>query len=97
MPDSFSADSIYARRPWNSLPENIVDDALDYYTRPASEIALTRPPIPNIGRTPPRFGYSKHTLGIRDIAFIEEIYPRIDFSGRQSGYSGTATPAMGVM
>lgn len=91
------ADSIYARRPWNSLPERIVDDQLEEYTRPASEIALIRPPIPNIGRTPPRFGYEKHTLGIRDIAFVEEIYPRIDFTGRQSGYSGTLTPALGVM
>lgn len=91
------ADSIYARKPWNSLPERIVDERLAENTRPGEDLSLIPPPIPNIGRTPPRFGYSKRTIGIRDIASIEDIYPRIDYSGRQSGYSGTMTPALGVM
>jgi len=91
-------DSVYARRPWNSLPENIVDNALDYYTRPSNEIAMTRPPIPNIGKTAPRFGYQRQPLGITDIAHLDEIYPRrIDYTGQQADFSGTITPALGVM
>lgn len=90
-------DSIYARRPWNSLPEQIVDNQLAAYTRPAADLSMTAPPIPNIGRVAPRFGYEKKTIGIRDIAHIQEMYPRVDFSGRQSGYSGTMSPALGVM
>jgi len=90
-------DSIYARRPWNSLPETIVDEALAYYTRPANQIALTRPPIPNIGRTPARFGYDNRQIGIRDIATLDDRYPRVDFTGRVSGYSGTMSPVLGVM
>lgn len=92
-----SQDSVYNRRPWNSLPEKIVDDRLSYYTRPANEIAMTRPPVPNIGKTAPRFGYAQRAFGIRDVAHVNEIYPRVDFTGSPSGYSGTMTPVLGVM
>lgn len=90
-------DSIYGRRPWTSLPESIVDDQLVAYTKPASVIARIRPPIPNIGWTAPRFGYERHEIGIRDIAHLETIYPRIDYTGSPASYSGTLTPALGVM
>lgn len=90
-------DSIYARRPWNSLPESIVDDQLIAYTKPASAIANTRPPILNIGRTAPRFGYQRREIGISDLAHIEQIYPRVDYTGSPASYSGTMTPALGVM
>lgn len=90
-------DSIYARRPWTTLPEVIVDDQLRLYTRPASSIALTRPPIPNVGKTAPRFGYARREIGIRDIARLDTVYPRVDFTGSVGSYSGTATPAFGVM
>jgi hypothetical protein len=90
-------DSIYARRPWTSLPESIVDDQLIAYTKPASVIARTRPPIPNIGRTARRFGYQRNEIGIGDIAHLEQIYPRVDYTGSPASYSGTLTPALGVM
>ncbi|MFC9505361.1 hypothetical protein [Streptomyces sp. NPDC057002] len=93
-------DSIYARRPWSSLREQQVSDYLAEWTdMPPDAVRRIKPPVPNIGRTPPRFGYAQHTLSITDIARLDDVYPgsRVDYSQRQSGYSATSTPALGVM
>lgn len=93
-------DSIYARRPWASAQEQQVTNYLREWTDiPPDAARRMKPPIPNIGRTPPRFGYSQHVLSITDIARLDDVYPgsRVDFSQRQSGYSATSFPALGVI
>lgn len=93
-------DSMYARRPWSTLQEQQVTNYLREWTDlPPDAVRRMKPPIPNIGRTPPRFGYRQHIPGIADIARLDEVYPgsRVDYSQRQSGYSATSYPALGVM
>lgn len=93
-------DSFYARRPWASAREQEVSNYLAEWTDlPPDAIRRMKPPVPNIGRTPPRFGYASHTLTISDIARLDDVYPgsRVDFSQRQSGYSATSMPALGVI
>lgn len=94
------ADSFYARRPWSSLKEQQVSDALREWTdMPPDAARRIKPPVPNIGRTPPRFGYAQHVLSITDIARLDDVYPgaRTDYSQSQSGYSATSYPALGVI
>ncbi|KJK56228.1 hypothetical protein [Saccharothrix sp. ST-888] len=90
--------SVYAPRPWSTSQEQQVTNYLkDWVEMPTDAVRRIAPPIPNIGRTPPRFGYRQHVLGIQDIARLDEVYPgsRVDYSQRQSGYSATSTPALG--
>jgi hypothetical protein len=92
--------SVYAARPWSTMREQQVTNYLaEWIDLPTDAIRRIAPPIPNIGRTPPRFGYRQHVLGITDIARLQDIYPgsRTDYSQRQSGYSATQTPALGVI
>lgn len=53
-----------------------------------------RPPIPNIGKTPPRFGYRTETPDIYDVLNVDSVFnsPWGDWSGTVSGYQGTAFP-----
>lgn len=93
-------DSVYARRPWSTLQEQQVTNYLkDWTDLPTDAIRRLGPPIPNIGRHTPRFGYSHHVFTIDDIARLDDVYPgaRVDYSQRQSGYSATETPALGVI
>ncbi|MGW1180100.1 hypothetical protein [Streptomyces drozdowiczii] len=93
-------DSMYGRRPWSTLQEQQVTNYLAEWTDlPPDAARRIKPPIPNIGRRPPRFGYRQHVPGIADIARLDDIYPgaRVDYSQRQSGYSATSYPALGVM
>lgn len=93
-------DSVYARRPWSTMREQQVTNYLSEWTDlPTDAIRRLGPPIPNIGRTPPRRGYSQHVFSIDDIVRLDEVYPgsRVDYSQRQSGYSATETPALGVI
>lgn len=96
----YAQDSVYARRPWSSYQEQQVTNYLAQWTDlPADAVRRIAPPIPNIGRTPPRFGYRTHVLGIADIACLDDVYPgsRVDYSQSQSGFSSTTYPALGVM
>ncbi|MGI5136340.1 MULTISPECIES: hypothetical protein [unclassified Streptomyces] len=82
-------DSIYARRPWSSAREQQVTDALREWTDiPADAARRMKPPIPNIGRIPPRFGYAQHVPGIGDIARLDDVYPGVA--------STTASPSPGI-
>ncbi|MFF7676655.1 hypothetical protein [Actinacidiphila glaucinigra] len=77
-----------------------VTNALAEWTDlPADAARRLKPPVSNIGRTTPRFGYAQHTLSIDDIARVDDVYPgsRTDYSQRQSGYSATSIPALGVI
>jgi hypothetical protein len=92
--------SVYAPRPWSTSQEQQVSNYLkDWLDMPTDSIRRIAPPIPNIGRTAPRLGYTQHVPGIRDIARLDDLYPgsRVDYSQRQSGYSATSTPTLGSM
>ncbi|MFB7861649.1 hypothetical protein [Streptomyces sp. NPDC056069] len=99
-----SQDSFYERRPWSSSREQQVTDHLREWTdMPAGTIRRLPPPVPNVGRPAVRNttkpGGKPYVIGIDDIVRLDDIYPgaRIDYSGRQSGYSSTEQPAMGVI
>lgn len=74
--------------------------AEQYLTERLSQAAMAsgnvRPPIPNIGRTPPRFGYRSITPDIYDILDVDSVFNSRwgDFSGSVSGYQGTAFPSL---
>lgn len=94
-----SDDSVYARRPWSSMREQQVSDLLSEWTAmPTDAIRALAPPVPNIGRTPPRFGYRQHVLRVEDIVRIDDLYPgaRVDYSQRQSGFHSAQMTAPGV-
>lgn len=90
------ANSIYdytKRGPNESIAEQYLTERL---TQAAMASANIRPPIPNIGRTPPRFGYRSITPDIYDILSVNEVFSRqmTDFSGKVSGYQGTSFPTI---
>lgn len=96
----YATDSVYARRPWSTLQEQQVTNYLAQWTDlPGDAIRRMAPPVPNIGYRPPRFGYRAYVPGIADIARLDDLYPgsRVDYSQRQSGFSGTSFPALGGM
>lgn len=85
------ADTNYSPRPW---AQQVTGEALaTVMAENADEIRAIRPPIPII-LFPPKFGYRDEALGIDDIVRLNSIYPRYDFSGRQSGYQGTSFPCL---
>lgn len=93
-------DSFYARRPWATAHEQQVSNYLSEWTDlPTDTVRHMKPPVPNIGRLAPRFGYEAHVLTIDDIARLDDVYPgsRVDFSQRSGGYSATSMPALGVI
>lgn len=101
------ADSNYGISPWMQAPPERVGlpnrtyemtatgEALSAPFEPSEEIRLRRPPLP-IPLFPPRFGYDNSTLGIADVARLDDRFERRDFSGRKSGYEGTSTPSQPV-
>lgn len=65
----------------------------------ANADANRRPPIPNIGRVPSRYGYPVQPATIEDILNVDDTYPAKfgDWSGSVSGYGGTAYPSIPQM
>ncbi len=90
------ANSLYdytKRGPNESIAEQYVTERLTQAALASTEV---RPPIPNIGRTPPRFGYRSTTPDIYDILNVDEEFssPMTDWSGKVSGYQGTSFPTI---
>lgn len=81
------------RGPNESIAEQYVTERLN---QAAMASANVRPPIPNIGLTPPRFGYRSITPDIYDILDVDNTFSSsmTDWSGKVSGYSGTAFPSL---
>lgn len=81
------------RGPNESIAEQYLTERL---TMAALASTNVRPPIPNIGRTPPRFGYPSITPDIYEILDVDNSYSSsiTDYSGRVSGYQGTAFPSL---
>lgn len=81
------------RGPWDTVPEQYVTEVL---TRAVEASTAVRPPIPNIGRTPPRFGYNDTPPTIMDILNVDSEFVNSwgDYSGTVSGYQGTSFPSL---
>ena len=88
-------------RPWASHEERLTTQALAAVTAPGVVLSqAVAPPLPRTVLFPPRFGYGeKDAIGIDDIVNLDVLYPgaRTDYSGSQSGYSGSSFPSLGVM
>jgi hypothetical protein len=72
-----NAESVYDRtKPWDSLQERIVTDALSTADTPGVVLALQTPP-PQVMRPlfPPRFGYPTDALGILDVLQVDRQFP----------------------
>lgn len=89
-----SANTIYDyTTPSQSFSEQLASASL---LANATADALNRkPPIPNIGKTPNRFGYNREPATIQDILNVDEVFPSQfgDYSGTVGGYGGTAFPS----
>lgn len=86
-------DSIYnVARPVYSMAEQLVSAQL--VQNATEDAASRRPPIPNIGKIPNRFGYPAYPPGIADILVVDDSFSSNfgDFSGTQGGYGGTSYP-----
>lgn len=89
-----NSQSIYNNtRPSQSMSEQLASAQL---LANASADALNRkPPIPNIGKTAPRYGYRSVTATIQDVLNVDDVFPSKfgDWSGTVGGYGGTAYPS----
>lgn len=100
-----AADTNYAINPWmqnvpvTDLPTSTYEQQITSAAlaptmgESADSIRQRRPPLP-IQAFPKRFGYREEVLGIADVANVDSIYERVDFSGKKSGYEGTSTPSL---
>lgn len=81
-------------RPFQSMQEQLVQQQL--LDNATADAANRRPPIPNIGRIPNRFGYDRTPPGIADILVVDDSFAAQfgDFSGTESGYAGTSYPSL---
>jgi len=79
-------------KPVQSFAEQLVSAQL--VANAYSDAANRKPPIPNIGRTPDRFGYRDYTPGIEDIITVDDSFSAQfgNFSGTEGGYEGTSYP-----
>jgi len=85
---------VQAGRPDTSYEDAVTGEALSAAMGESAESIRNRRPLLNIEPFPPRFGYRTDALGIADIAQVDRLYERVDFTGRQSGYQGTSYPAL---
>ena len=60
------------------------------------DAANRKPPIPNIGKIPNRFGYRTEAPGISDVLVVDDAFAAQfgDFSGTESGFQGTSYPSI---
>jgi len=87
-------DAVQLKRPNASYEDAMTAQALSASMgEPVEAIRAIRPPL-QITPFPPRFGYRTDALGIADIVTLDDLYVRRDFSGRQSGYSGSSMPSL---
>lgn len=81
-------------RPFQSMNEQLVNQQL--VENATLEAATRRPPIPNIGKIPNRFGYRTDAPGIADVLVVDDAFAAQfgDFSGTESGYMGSSFPSI---
>lgn len=85
---------VQAGRPDTSYEDAVTGEALSAAMGEPAESIRNRRPLLNIELFPPRFGYRSDALGISDVARVDALYQRVDFTGRQSGYQGTSYPVL---
>jgi len=88
-------DTIYnVTKPVKSMTEQLVSAQL--VANASSEAANRKPPIPNIGKIPNRFGYRNYVPGIADVLVVDDAFSAQfgDFSGTEGGYGGTSYPSI---
>ena len=60
-------------------------------------IRVLRPPLPQIGTLPDRFGYGHVVPDVDDCVSLDrDPAARYDFSGQKAGYGSSSVPSMGV-
>jgi len=81
-------------KPFQSMNEQLVHAQL--VENATLEAATRKPPIPNIGKIPNRFGYRTDPPGISDVLVVDTAFAAQfgDFSGTESGYMGTSYPSV---
>lgn len=101
-----NADANYSINPWmqnvpekpvggrNSYEDMVMQAALNPVMGETADSIRQRTPGLNIQAFPDRFGYRQEALGIADMAQVDNLYERVDFTGRNSGYSGTSYPSL---
>lgn len=96
-----SADAVYDHtKPWQSNEERLVSAALGATAgMTQAQIQAIRPPLPRVSLFPPRYGYNREPIGMRDLLRIDDVYPgaRVDYAESQSGNQGSSFPALGVV
>jgi hypothetical protein len=88
-----NANSVYDyTKPTQTFAEELVSAKL--LANSQAEAQNRRPPVPNIGRITPRYGYRVDPATIEDILNVDENFPAKfgDWSGTVSGYEGTSYP-----
>lgn len=105
-----ASDSVYGIRPWTRDPdwaylrpwagneERLTQQAIDAALIPGYLLAdQVRPPLEQVQLFRPRFGYRTRALGVEDIIDIDRVDPatRHDYSGVQSGMSGSSRNSFG--
>lgn len=81
--------------PWADWPETLAQERLEMFLKQDAQVmSAIQPPIPNIGRVAPRFGFRNSALTIQDVVRVNEIYqgPNTDPLTQRPGYSGSALP-----
>lgn len=87
---------VYAQsKPNETWEEQLVSRALAASQVPGEILQQeVRPPLPQIQKFPPRFGYRQEAFRIEDVVNVDLIYRRYDFTGSQSGYSASSYPSL---
>lgn len=81
--------------PFADWPEKLVSERLAVFmSANADAMNSIRPPIPNIGKVAPRFGYDRRPLGIADVVKITDVNtgPNTDPLSQRPGYTASALP-----
>ena len=81
-------------KPFQSMNQQLVHQQL--VENATLEAATRKPPIPNIGKIPNRFGYRTEAPGISDVLVVDDAFAAQfgDFSGTEAGYMGTSYPSI---
>ena len=87
-------DVYMANRPFQTMMEQLVSAQLASLA--SAEYENRKPPIRNIGKVAPRFGYRTTPLTLMDLVRGSTDVPSSfgDWSGTVSGYEGTSYPSL---
>lgn len=98
-PSQQRAGYAYNERPgYNSNEERLVSQALAAQQNVDPELLRTMRPSAVTNLFPPRFGYDRTVLGIRDVVQVNRRYPdsSAQFSGLSGSYTSMSGPSLGV-